>query len=417
MMRSMYAGVSGLKVHQTKMDVIGNNIANVNTTGFKGSRVTFKTMMSQMMQASKAPQDNKGGVNPQQVGLGVSIGSIDADMEQGNLETTGMGKDLAIDGNGFFVVNDGQQNYYTRAGALSLDEDGNLTNAANGYIMQGWEADTDGNIDTDATQPGNIQIPIGDSLPGEATEEVSFGGNLDGRVDFGESKVATIDIFDSLGAKHTVTLEFTRLEDGGTGQPSNDWEWRATDITDGTITDDGTATVSFNDDGTFDSGGTGSIEFDIPGGAADAQTVNIDLTQLTQSASNYTINGLNADGFEMGSLENFNINSAGIVEGTYSNGRTRNLGQISIASFSNPSGLKRSGDTLFTPTKNSGDPRAGEPGSGDRGEIAAGRIEMSNVDLAQQFTDMITTQRGFQANSKTITTTDQMLQELVNLKR
>src|SRR6056297_3378396 len=160
MMRSMYAGVSGLKVHQTKMDVIGNNISNVNTTGFKGSRATFKSMMSQLMAASKAPQGGRGGVNPQQVGLGVSVGSIDSNMQQGNLQSTGMGTDLAIQGNGFFVANDGQQDYYTRAGALSLDENGNLTNSSNGYVMKGWMADDSGNINTNEAMEG-IQIPVG----------------------------------------------------------------------------------------------------------------------------------------------------------------------------------------------------------------------------------------------------------------
>ncbi|MGM0437999.1 MAG: flagellar hook-basal body complex protein, partial [Bacillota bacterium] len=153
MMRSMYSGVSGLKVHQTKMDVVGNNISNVNTTGYKGSRATFKSMMSQLMASSKAPQEGRGGVNPQQVGLGVSMGSIDSDMEQGNLQSTGIGTDLAIQGNGFFTVNDGQQDYYTRAGSLSLDESGNLTNSSNGYVMQGWMADNEGNIDTDTSAP------------------------------------------------------------------------------------------------------------------------------------------------------------------------------------------------------------------------------------------------------------------------
>ena len=412
MMRSMYAGVSGLKVHQTKMDVIGNNISNVNTTGFKCSRATFKSMMSQLMSASKAPQEGRGGVNPQQVGLGVNVGSIDSNMQQGNLQSTGNGTDLAIQGNGFFVVNDGQQDYYTRAGSLSLDESGNLTNSSNGYIMQGWMADNEGNIDTDTTAPQDIKVPIGDSMPGQATEEVSFGGNLDARAEAGDTQVSTIDVYDSLGKEHTLTIEFNRNDAGGS--PANSWSWniQGTDWS-------GEGQVNFSNQGTFTSQTIDSpITLENPGGGAEAdQEIEVDFSQMTQSAANYTVDGLNADGFEMGSLETFNINSAGVVQGTYSNGRTQDLAQISIASFSNPSGLKRTGDTLFTPTKNSGDARKGAPGSGSRGEISAGSLEMSNVDLSKQFTEMITTQRGFQANSKTITTTDQMLQELVNLKR
>ncbi|HOA40588.1 MAG TPA: flagellar hook-basal body complex protein, partial [Halanaerobiales bacterium] len=162
MMRSMYAGVSGLKTHQTRMDVIGNNIANVNTAGFKASRVTFKEMLSQTLSGAKAPQDNRGGMNPQQVGLGVSLGSIDTNHVQGNLQSTGLGTDLAIQGNGYFIVNNGTQNFYTRAGALTLDENGNLVNASNGYIMQGWLA-TNGIINTNSPLTG-IRIPIGDTM-------------------------------------------------------------------------------------------------------------------------------------------------------------------------------------------------------------------------------------------------------------
>ena len=527
MMRSMYAGVSGLKVHQTKMDVIGNNISNVNTTGYKGGRVSFKSMMSQMIQGSKAPQDNRGGINPKQVGLGVSIGSIDNNMEQGNLQSTGMGTDLAIQGNGFFVTNDGQQNLYTRAGALSLDEDGNLVNASNGYVMQGWESDeTDGTIDTNQPME-NLTIPIGKSMPGQKTTEASFGGNLDGRAIGGDDRTATIDVFDSLGKKHTMSVNYTRLVSDDpsakitegtneydftasdtTGTPStsredlnnlkiefkqensatslsadydpdshtvtctsdwsggiglndtdvknkinsalssdfpgdpvslstsgtftesdfegksinlsadatNDWEWEATDITDGSsIT--GSGIVNFDSDGTLSSGSTGTVEFDVPGGAADNQTVTLDLSNLTQSAADYSVDGTKADGYEMGSLESFTINNAGIINGTFSNGLTQALGQVAIANFSNPSGLKKEGESMFVESQNSGMPQVGTAANGGRGEISAGTLEMSNVDLSKQFTEMITTQRGFQANSKIISTTDQMLQELVNLKR
>ena len=522
MMRSMYAGVSGLKVHQTKMDVVGNNISNVNTTGYKGSRATFKSMMSQLMSASKAPQEGRGGVNPQQVGLGVSIGSIDTNMQQGNLQSTGMGTDLAIQGNGFFVANDGQQDFYTRAGALSLDENGNLTNSSNGYIMKGWMADDSGNINTNESMEG-IQIPVGQSMPGEQTTEASFGGNLDGRALGGDTKKATIDVFDSLGEKHTMSVNFERQLDGApsgkispdswnltaeansankdvnglniefgedtdsalnvtyessshtvtvTGDwddsggsvpgslgaieteinsvltsegltdislntpgtfnaadldgastltlesAANSWEWSVSDVTGADVTSiKGDGTISFNDDGTYDSMTTNTAADFTPIGSASMDEMDLNLQSLTQSSADYSIDGTNADGFAMGSLESFTINSAGIINGTFSNGLTQKLGQLGIANFSNPSGLKREGDTLFQESQNSGMAQVGTAGNGGRGEISAGTLEMSNVDLSKQFTEMITTQRGFQANSKTITTTDQMLQELVNLKR
>ena len=522
-MRSMYAGVSGLKVHQTKMDVIGNNISNVNTTGYKGSRVNFKTMLSQTIKGAQAPQNDRGGMNPQQIGLGVSIGSIDTNMEQGNLQSTGSGTDLAVQGNGFFVINDGQQNLYTRAGGMSLDESGNLVNSSTGFNLQGWMADDLGNINTNQTLE-DIQIPMGKTMTGKNTDKATFGGNLDGRDAGGESRKATIDVFDSLGKKHTMGINFNspspttvfdpgsnnieitatdtsagtdaevldklNIEfvnpaapgspgsttydsashtvtcladpsdnlsdlqseinsaldsDGGfSGNPisldtlsghaldipslhgvtnslntSNNWGWEVTDITEGSVVSGtGTGQVEFNADGTIKSGSiSGSVQIDPKGGAASGQTIDLDFSNLTQSAANYSVDGINANGYEMGSLESFNIDNAGVINGTFSNGLSQSLGQIALASFSNPSGMTKNGDTLYAESQNSGMAQIGTAGNGGRGDISAGTLEMSNVDLSKQFTEMITTQRGFQANSKIISTTDQMLQELVNLKR
>ncbi|MFW5855932.1 MAG: flagellar hook-basal body complex protein, partial [Bacillota bacterium] len=209
MMRSMYAGVSGLKSHQTKMDVVGNNISNVNTTGYKGSRVNFKEMLSQNLQGAKAPQGEVGGVNPQQIGLGVDVGSINTNTEQGNSQSTGNNTDLSIEGNGYFTVNDGQKNLFTRDGSMSLDEDGSLVNGSTGYKAQGWMADENGNIDTNSDVE-DIEIPIGDSMPGKESTEAAFSGNLDGRAIGGDSRSATIDVYDSLGEKHTLDVGYQR---------------------------------------------------------------------------------------------------------------------------------------------------------------------------------------------------------------
>lgn len=528
MMRSMYAGVSGLKVHQTKMDVIGNNISNVNTTGYKGSRVTFVDMLSQTLQGAKAPQNNSGGVNPQQVGLGVSVGSIDINHTEGNHQTTGYGNDLAIQGNGYFVVNNGQQNFYTRAGALTLDDYGNLVNAGNGYIMQGWMADANGNINTDLTIEG-LRVPFGDTMPGRSTTWTSWKGNLDGRLLGGQSTPGTIDVFNSLGGVHTMTIQFTRdlagapadeirlnsgagawtmsataaavdadingleikfAEDddgpptasydaashtvtltgdwdnshGGApadaaaietvinteltahtltnvnlaissgtfaaadldGAPTltlisaaNTWTWEVSDV-DGAVPSSiqGNGTLTFNADGTFASQSiTNSITFDPDGSATMPGDIGINFSIMTQSSGNSTVESLRQDGFAMGFLDKYSINDAGEIVGGFTNGRHMELGQIAIANFNNPYGLMREGETLFSPSQNSGEPQIDIAGSGGRGKILSGRLEMSNVDLAQQFTEMITAQRGFQANSKIITTSDQMLQELVNLKR
>lgn len=409
MMRSMYAGVSGLKTHQTRMDVIGNNIANVNTAGFKASRVTFKEMLSQTLSGAKAPQGNRGGMNPQQVGLGVSLGSIDTNLVQGNLQSTGLGTDLAIQGNGFFVVNNGTQNFYTRAGALTLDENGNLVNASNGYIMQGWMA-TNGIINTNSPLTG-IRIPIGDTMAPQASTEAVFAGNLNAADP--EAWTATIDIYDSQGQKHTLTLNFNPTE------TDNEWTWTAS--IDGASLSSNTGTITFGGDGKVkvdeDNSDTFTFDIDFDNGTDQIAGFRLDLSAVTQMAGDNTLDGLYADGYSMGSLESFSIDNAGVITGSYSNGLTKAIGQIAIANFSNAGGLTRVGDTLFAESQNSGIAQIGAAGTAGRGKISAGTLEMSNVDLAEQFTDMITTQRGFQANSRIISTTDEMLQDLVNLKR
>ena len=405
MMRSMYAGVSGLKTHQTRMDVIGNNIANVNTTGFKASRVTFKEMLSQTLSGAKAPQGNRGGMNPQQVGLGVSLGSIDTNLVQGNLQSTGLGTDLAIQGNGFFVVNNGTQNFYTRAGALTLDENGNLVNASNGYIMQGWMA-TNGIIDTNLT---GIRIPIGDTMAPQASTEAVFAGNLNSADPL--PWTATMDIYDSQGEKHTLTLDFKPTDD------KNQWNWTAT--IDGATFDgnnETTGTITFGGDGKVVEVTGNTFDINFNNDTEKITGFNLDLFAVTQMAGDNTLDGLYADGYSMGSLESFSIDNAGVITGSYSNGLTKAIGQIAVANFSNAGGLTRVGDTLFAESQNS-IAQIGAAGTAGRGKISAGTLEMSNVDLAEQFTDMITTQRGFQANSRIISTTDEMLQDLVNLKR
>lgn len=263
MLRSMYSGISGMKNFQTKLDVIGNNIANVNTYGFKKGRVTFKDAISQSISGASAPSGGLGGKNPIQVGLGSTLGSIDIVDTQSSMQTTGRPLDLAIDGDGYFAVKNGAQTYYTRAGNFYLDKDGNLVNS-DGYFVQ-------------KNGGGNITIP----------------------------------------------------------------------------------------------------------------------------SSTYS---------------SFDINSSGVVTGVDANGNSVPLGTISIVKFNNPAGLTRVGGNLLKDNQNSGAPQDGVANSGGRGSVNAGYLEMSNVDLSEEFTDMIVAQRGFQANTRIITTSDEILQELVNLK-
>lgn len=408
MMRSMFAGVSGLKNHQTRMDVIGNNIANVNTFGFKASRVTFAETYSQTLQGASAPQSNVGGTNPMQIGLGVNIASIDVITTQGNTQTTGVTTDLMIDGNGYFIVANGAQQYYTRAGNFTFDTAGNLVCRSNGLMVQGWMADADGNINTNATA-GNIRLPLGTTIPPRATENMMFEGNL-----FSEATIAdgtatppveaqlfttSTKVYDNLGTAHTVVVTFERTAAGA-------WSWTATH--DGAAA--GNGNLTFGPDGKITGGATGGT---ING-------IDVDFSALTQYGledSEVKCPDENQDGYAAGTLDSYTIDQTGTVVGVFTNGMRRNIAQVAVATFSNPGGLLNAGGSLFSVSSNSGSAVIGPASQSGRGTIKPGSLEMSNVDLSEQFTDMIITQRGFQSNSRIITTSDEMLQELVNLKR
>ncbi|MBI9105137.1 MAG: flagellar hook protein FlgE [Spirochaetales bacterium] len=462
MMRSLYAGVSGLQNHQVRMDVIGNNISNINTIGFKKGRVNFQDMLSQSMSGASRPTNELGGVNPKQVGLGMSVASIDTIHTQGSMQSTGVTTDLAVQGNGFFVMAGGAKQYYTRAGAFGVDEVGTLVNPSNGMRVQGWMAETiDGEayINT-ASDVGDLVIPVGGKDPAAATTQVDLACNLDKRLDLIPEGAAegtirentwTIDkdIYDNFGNVHRMRVSFTKLE--GT---ENSWQATASidpgnEIATNTLAEvgaennaDGTFIVNFNNLGTLqsvtdaqgdvlDQGGLQvQLSFDVAGatagegGAPVRQTFNLNLGEagsvvntVTQFAETSSTKAFRQNGYGMGYLENFKIDQSGKITGVYSNGTNRTLGQLALATFTNQSGLEKAGESTFVVTNNSGDPNIGPTGVAGKGKIIAGALEMSNVDLAEQFTDMIVTQRGFQANSKTITTSDAMLQELLSLKR
>jgi len=407
MMRSLFSGVSGLKNHQTRMDVIGNNIANVNTVAFKAGRVNFEDILSQTVEGARSPQTGgMGGVNPKQVGLGMGISSIDTLFTPGSLQSTDNPTDFAVQGDGFFMVSDGSQVYYTRDGAFKTSADGALVNS-NGFRLQGWMADADGNIDsTQALQ--SITIPVGAQMKPKATEEIAFEGNLDANATAGSQWITSVQVYDSLGNPHNLTITF---ENTGT----NAWDWEAT-LDGGTATSGGTGTITFNPDGSIDtSTAPGTPNFTIAG--ANAITLSIDFSQLTQFGGNPTAYISFQDGYEAGSLDMVSTDSGGVLTGIFTNGQSKALAQIALATFSNPGGLLKEGGNLYQISNNSGLPNIGTANSGGRGSIAVGALEMSNVDLAQEFTNMIVTQRGFQANSRVITTSDEMLQDLINIKR
>ena len=418
MLRSMFSAISGLRGHQIMMDVIGNNIANVNTVGFKSGRVNFQDIMSQALHGANAPQGNLGSINPAQIGLGITVAGIGVLQTQGNLQATGKTTDMAIQGDGFFVESDGTSTYYTRDGAFDIALDGSLGNPASGMKVQGWQADAAGKIDI--TQPvTNITIPIGQRTTAMATSTMTIGGNVDAGAADGTVVPTTTTVFDSLGVAHQVKINFTK-----TG--ANSWSWAAvadpadTGINVGQVAAAAGVPPVNNGILTFSTSGietasTGSLSFTFPDGATPT-TPSIDFSQMTQFSGQGQPTG-QTDGFTSGTLVTFSVGNSGEVSGVYTNGSTQVLGQIALANFLNSAGLLRSGQNNFAPTSASGSANIGIAGTGGRGTVTTGALEMSNVDLATQFTSMITAERGFQANSRVITTSDEMLQELVNLKR
>lgn len=644
-MSSLLTGVSGMRAHQELLDVVGNNLANINTPGYKAARATFADMISQTIRAGSGPTENAGGVNPSQVGLGVQVASIDRDLSQGSLQSTGRTLDLAIEGQGYFMLNDGNQDLYTRVGTLTLDSDNRLVSSANGFRVQGLDGD-------------DIAIDVDASLPAEPTASVNLVGNLDAtaeapsptmlassqpfmqgtratlgsgagpftladgmqlsvRADGGATQTVTfnaadfaditnataaevaaaingqltgltaadvggavqlqsdssgasssLDVDDGaggpaavLGLSTTITLgsetaanaatplndlpqnmgaytagdqihltgtdadgtpvsatfvygtdgttvgelvsfvqsqmpnatvalqadgtleatanqdgvsplqvtlnddganvgstSFSNLplvstqpgHDGATVQTSidvydaqggahslnltmhktdtNEWEITAS-LPDGggTILDGSVQQIRFNDDGSFSfvggSGlGDGNLEIAFNGLGA-TQTIDLNLGTangfdgLTQFGGDSTASAADQDGFASGSLSSMTIDASGQVLGVYTNGQVQELATLGIATFRNPEGLMHVGENLFAVSSNSGVPVVGAGRAGRAGEVISGVLETSNVDIALEFTRLITAQRGFQVNSRTITTTDQMLQELANLVR
>ena len=412
MMRSMFSGVTGLRNHQIKMDVIGNNIANVNTVGFKKSRVTFQDTLSQTMRGAAAPQGNRGGTNPMQVGLGMTIASIDTIHSPSSAESTGNMTDMAIEGDGYFILQgEGLDQYYTRAGNFGFDTNGNLVNTANGLKVLGWQTD-DFKLPSDRSPQdiGPIQIRKGMMVQPSDTTEVYFSKNLNAETESGGSYSIPFKVYDSLGCAHNLMITFTKST-----TTDNEWEYTITS-SDGTISD-GNGTITFAEDGKYESGNpTTNVTLD-PNNGASVISFSIDFSGVTQYAKETNIDMTYQDGYAAGTLTGITVDTSGVITGIFDNGRSWPLAQVAIANFDNPAGLIKAGQNMYRSSNNSGEPQIGESGTGGRGTIAPGYLEMSNVDLSEEFTQMIITQRGFQANSRIITASDEMLQELINIKR
>jgi flagellar hook protein FlgE len=544
LLNSLFAGVSGLRNHQSMLDVIGNNIANVNTLGFKGSRVTFSDTFNQFLRFGTNPGESSGGTNAYQVGLGMKVNSIDKNWNQGTFERTGILTDLALQGDGLFILKSNGQTFYSRAGSFTFDADGKLVNPQNGAIVQGKVATSEGVI-----PPGNnlqdIIIDPNLKLPAVATTNASWGGNLassspltrsenyleSGNInsalavggtatqtntiyddngneysftttytktganaynltytlasktnptppiltggpvtvtfdpttgsmltmngnppapiqiqnptlginfDYDPTDVTqtanastlsstvddnrkptivtgTLTIFDSLGTSHTMTLKYTKTS-------ANNWNWNCSvPSSSGTLTNNA-GTISFNTDGSINtiSPNPPIVNF-APTGGASAQNIELNFgsgfSGITQTSANSVISALSQNGSASAVLSNLSIDQYGYIVGVFSNGASRNLAQILVSTFPNLNGLTGVGDNMFTVSANSGAPFIGSPGELTQTTIQSGALEQSNVDLSEEFTRMIISQRGFQANARVVSVSDQMLQETTNLVR
>lgn len=527
MLKSLYSGVSGIQTHQVRMDVIGANIANVNTVGFKRGSVAFQELLSQTISGASAPDGERGGTNAVQVGLGVKVGSVTNQFTQGNLQYTGSNSDMAVEGNGFFVVAQGQSKLYTRAGNFSLDMDGSLVHSANGMILQGWMADDSGVVNTNSPL-GNIQIPIGSTIPAKETSVIRYEQNIDSRINgelvyqptpmtitdgvsgqqaqvtialtptgnfnewnyevraqglngaavsgvanatgtirvdsdgvvvatgaadatvaFGGAAAITIarpavgaadggffsvssagdagsaamagaftaadsfsssmQVYDSLGGMHEIVITLEKLA-------NNQWVWSASS-TEAGATVSGNGTLNYDPaSGRMLTGSGGPITANFGAGIGTME-ITPEFSGSTQFAADHSLLAASQDGYSSGALQSFSIDNSGAINGVFSNGVIRKMATVALANFANSAGLVKEAGSFYSESRNSGEAYIGTTETGGRGRLLSGTLETSNVDLSQEFTDLITTQRGYQANARIITTSDELLQELLNLKR
>lgn len=420
---SLYSGVSGLNSNTSAMSVIGNNIANANTVGFKGATANFSDIISQSLSS---------GSDLSQIGRGSQVSSISNSFTQGSLESTSSVTDLALEGDGFFIVNDGLSSYYTRAGQFSFDNDGSLVNV-DGLTVQGWDADSSGNP-TGAIQ--DINFATASAAP-NVTTSVTLNANLDSRETVtgpfnladpsGTSNFSSgVTVYDSLGNSHTVITYFSKTAD-------NAWEWNAvvdgSELTSGITEIEASGTLSFTTSGELDTETTTVSDFNFTGGATLNQVISFDfgdsmstdggtgLAGSTQFGADSAVSLLDQDGFTSGTLQSISVDEDGLITGFFTNGKTQPLAIVAVATFQNQEGLNKVGNNLFSETFATGQPVITLGGVGGAGKVQSNSLEQSNVDLAEEFVKMITTQRAFQANSRTITTTDEMMAEIINMKR
>lgn len=422
MIRSMYSGISGMKNQQVKMDTIGNNIANMGSVAFKSSRVTFKDALTRTSQSASAPTFAIGGTNPRQVGLGMSVSSIDKDMSQGTNSRTGRATDIAIQGSGYFMVQNGPEIFYTRDGSFTMDKYGDLVTSS-GLRVMGQDS-TGNRIPINIPLEHNTVPKIKIGKDGKEIMSVKLYG-FDGtdyvknvKLDEASEDKANPLVFDD--ATNTITIKMkgftsiTDLEKAITTQLKKIGEMSDSDLE---KTENAAAKkirIGMLDKGIYGVGLSGDLTEGLKGGL----NVLDESRPRTADGKIDTGSGAAKTGFyiEKIQLGSFGIGKDGNITGNYGDDKF-NVGRIEIATFVNDMGLEALGGNLYRETANSGQATKGFPGDSGFGTTEQGFLEMSNVDLANEFTDMIVTSRSYQANSRTITTSDEMLQELLNLKR
>ncbi|MEE9430535.1 MAG: flagellar hook protein FlgE [Melioribacteraceae bacterium] len=546
LINSLFSGVSGIRNHQAMLDVIGNNIANVNSIGYKGSRVTFSDTFNQFIRYGTNPTDSAGGTNTFQVGLGMKLNSVDRNWNQGTFERTGITTDLALQGDGLFVLKKNGEQFYSRAGAFIFDADGQLVNPQNGAIVQGKVATSEGTIPA-GNNLENVVIDANLKLPAKPTKNISWGGNLDStlpltrseeylqtgninggmaigekveekntiydengneftfkttyektaadtynltyemldsegnattpaigpttvaavfnnaepnemvsldgnnppeainieeatlgiKFNFDPSGVAqrstdtisssvdanrepsiitgTVSVFDSLGNAHTFSIKYTKLDD-------NSWSWKAEVPAESGELTGNAGTITFNTDGSVANISPNPPEISFkPSNGAESQELVLDMGEdfegITQTSQSSVVSALSQDGSAAASLTNISIDQFGFVEGVFTNGKSLKLAQILISTFPNRNALVSVGENMYRISANAGEPYVSQPGEASNTTIQSGALEQSNVDLSEEFTRMIVAQRGFQANSRVITVSDTLLQEITSLVR
>lgn len=423
---SLYTGVSGLSAQGEALGVIGDNIANANTTGFKSSRAEFQDIVAKSL---------KGILGGNQIGRGVKIGAVNPILVQGNVDATEKSTDLAISGDGYFMVRGSDGETFTRDGSFHFDKDGYLTTKDNQRV-QGFMADEKGTI---LNKTGDVKFPRA-LIPAQATTEINLDLNLDSRTEslkqfdpdnpYDSSHYSTgVEMYDSQGNKHLLTMFFNKTAD-------RTWEFHGmvdgkevTGAAEDAMSEVVGGRITFTVDGKLDTEEITNQSFNFKGGALQNQQVKIDFGNSITTDQGDGLDGTkqygkesdliswSQDGSAAGTINNLSFNDEGVLTALYSNGETQDLAQIALAKFENPEALFKVGNNRFKEARNSGTPAVGKPGAAGRGSIFAKSLERSTVDMAMEFVNLIQNQRSFQANAKTITTTDELLSEVINLKR